>query len=234
MNIAVIPARGGSKRIPKKNIKEFMGKPIIAYSIEAALQSQLFDEVIVSTDDEEIADVAKKYGASVPFMRPDELSDDFTGTTPVVQHAANWYAEHVNKPEYVCCIYSTAPFVQVKYIKEAFNKLKKLDQAVVSSFTSFAFPIQRAQKMDTNGQMTPFYPEFMPCRSQDLEEGYHDAGQFYWWSEQSLNQGAKENQAVILPRYLVQDIDTLEDWKRAELMYQALQLRVPTQKIWHK
>jgi len=222
MNLAVIPARGGSKRIPKKNIKDFMGKPIIAYSIEAALNSQLFDEVIVSTDDEAIAEVAKQYGADVPFMRPDELADDFTGTTPVVQQAADWFTQNRQKPDYICCIYSTSPFIQIHYLKAGLEKLKTLDQGCVSSFTSFAFPIQRAQKMDKKGNMMPFYPEFMPCRSQDLEEAYHDAGQFYWWTEQSLRQGSKENSAVILPRYLVQDIDTLEDWKRAELMYQAI------------
>lgn len=224
MNLAVIPARGGSKRIPKKNIKNFMGKPIMVYSIEAALDSQLFDEVIVSTDDEEIAEVAKQYGASVPFMRPDELADDFTGTTPVVQQAANWFTQHRQKPDYICCIYSTSPFVQIKYLQAGLEKLKTIEQGVVSSFTSFPFPIQRAQKMDKKGNLTPFYPEYMPCRSQDLEEAYHDAGQFYWWTEQSLNQGAKESSAIILPRYLVQDIDTPEDWERAELMYQLINL----------
>ncbi|MCU7834944.1 MAG: pseudaminic acid cytidylyltransferase [gamma proteobacterium symbiont of Taylorina sp.] len=224
MNLAVIPARGGSKRIPKKNIKNFMGKPIMAYSIEAALNSQLFDEVIVSTDDEEIAEVAKQYGADVPFMRPEELADDFTGTTPVVQQAAHWFTHNGKKPDYICCIYSTSPFIQINYLQAGLEKLKTIDQGSVASFTSFPFPIQRAQKINEKGNMTPFYPEFMPCRSQDLEEAYHDAGQFYWWTEQSLSQGAKENAAIILPRYLVQDIDTLEDWKRAELMYQAMTL----------
>jgi pseudaminic acid cytidylyltransferase len=224
MNLAVIPARGGSKRIPKKNIKNFHGKPIIAYSIEAAIQSQLFEEIIVSTDDDEIAEVAKQYGASVPFKRPADLSDDYTGTTPVVRHAANWYAQHHNKADNICCIYSTAPFIQTKYIQEGLAKLKKVDKGMVYSYTTFPFPIQRAQKMNKDGSMTPFYPEFMPCRSQDLEEAFHDAGQFYWWTEDSLNNEVKVRLPVLLPRYLVQDIDTLEDWKYAELMYQTMQL----------
>ncbi|MFK5985251.1 MAG: pseudaminic acid cytidylyltransferase [Pseudomonadota bacterium] len=224
MNIAIIPARGGSKRIPKKNIKNFMGKPIIAYSIEAAKQSNLFDEILVSTDDDEIADIAKSYGASVPFKRPENLSDDFTGTTPVVRHAANWFRDNLQKAEHICCIYSTAPFVQVKYLQQGFELLKSMQQGMTYSLTTFAFPIQRAQKMDKSGHPIPFYPEYMESRSQDLDEAYHDAGQFYWWTESSLNQGVKEKKAVILPRYLVQDIDTLEDWKRAELMYQAIHL----------
>jgi pseudaminic acid cytidylyltransferase len=224
MNLAVIPARGGSKRIPKKNIKEFIGKPIIAYSIEAAKQSQLFDEIIVSTDDEEIAEIAKQYGASIPFMRPENLADDYTGVTPVIRHAANWFTENGNKPDNICCLFSTAPFIQVKYIQEAYSKLNALDHGMVYSFTTFPFPIQRANKMDENGFMVPFYPEHMSSRSQDLEEAYHDAGQLYWWTEQSLNHGVKQRLPVFLPRYLVQDIDTLEDWKRAELMYQAISL----------
>jgi len=222
MNIAVIPARGGSKRIPKKNIKDFLGKPIIAYSIEAAIKSKLFDAVIVSTDDKEIAVVAKSYGASVPFLRPENLSDDFTGTTPVVQHAVNWYSEHLTKPENVCCIYATAPLIQSQYIRDGFEKLNNIEQGLVYSVATFAFPIQRAQRMDKLGNLSAFYPEFMPCRSQDLEEAYHDAGQFYWWTEKSLTQSVNEVRGIILPRYLVQDIDTLEDWKNAELMYQVL------------
>ncbi len=193
MNIAVIPARGGSKRIPKKNIKEFMGKPIIAYSIEAAIESKLFDHIIVSTDDNEIAEVAKSYGATVPFMRPNELADDFTGTTPVVRHAANWFTENQQKPDYICCIYSTAPFIQVKYLQQGLEDLKTIKQGCAYSLTTFAFPIQRAQKMDKLGRPTPFNPELMASRSQDLEEAYHDAGQFYWWNEQSLNQGVNES-----------------------------------------
>ncbi len=222
MNLAIIPARGGSKRIPKKNIKDFMGKPIIAYSIEAAIQSQLFDEIIVTTDDEETARIAKSYGASVPFMRPEHLCDDFTATTPIIQHAVNWFSQNKQKPDNICCIYSTAPFLQIQFIQEGLNKLKKMEQGFVFAMTTFPFPIQRAHKLNAAGHPVPFYPEFMPCRSQDLEEAYHDAGQFYWWTERSLNHGSKEQLGVILPRYLVQDIDTFEDWQQAELMYQAL------------
>ncbi|MCW8932296.1 MAG: pseudaminic acid cytidylyltransferase [Gammaproteobacteria bacterium] len=222
MNIAIIPARGGSKRIPHKNIRSFCGKPIIGYSIEAALESQLFDDVIVSTDDDEISSVAREFGASVPFKRPESLSDDFTGTTPVIQHAVNWYSRKKSKPDSICCLYATAPFLQSQYIQEGFNKLESVTQGFVYSLTTYAFPIQRAQKMDENGHPSPFNPQYMSARSQDLEEAYHDAGQFYWWTETSLNQGAKETLGVVLPRYRVQDIDTLEDWKRAELMYQAL------------
>jgi len=223
MKIAVIPARGGSKRIPKKNIKYFMGNPISAYSIEAAIKSQLFDEIVVSTDDEEIAAVAQEYGATIPFMRPDDLSDDYTGVTPVIRHAANWFTDNGQKPDYICCLFSTAPFIQVKYIREGLEKLKNIKQGgMVYSFTTFAFPIQRANKMDENGHMVAFYPEHMASRSQDLEEAYHDAGQFYWWTEESLNHGVTERLPIILPRYLVQDIDTQEDWKRAELLYQVM------------
>lgn len=224
MNLAIIPARIGSKRIPKKNIKNFMGKPIIAYSIEAAIESQLFDEVIVTTDDKEIAKIAESYGATVPFFRPDDLCDDFTATLPIVQHAVNWFIQNNQKPDYICCIYSTAPFLQIQYLQEGFNKLKGMKQGFVFAMTTFPFPIQRAHKIDATGHPIPFYPEFIPCRSQDLEEAYHDAGQFYWWTEQSLNQGSKEILSVILPRYLVQDIDTPEDWIQAELMYKAMHL----------
>jgi len=223
MNIAIIPARGGSKRIPKKNIKPFLGKPMIAYSIEAAISSNLFSDIIVSTDDEEIAEVAREYGAIAPFKRPEDLADDFTGTTPVVQHAAQWYAENHTTVDNVCCIYATAPFVQAKYLQQGLEKLQTMQQGCTYSLTSFAFPIQRAQKMDEAGHPTAFYPEFMPCRSQDLEEAYHDAGQFYWWSYEALMKGATECLSIILPRYLVQDIDTLEDWQRAELMYQVME-----------
>ena len=226
MNVAIIPARGGSKRIPRKNIKEFCGKPMIAYSIEAALQSKLFDRVIVSTDDEEIAAVAKKYGAEVPFMRPKELSDDYTATIPVIAHAI----EELQKEgpvEIACCIYATAPFVQSHFLNEAYKSLIQTNSSYSFSATSFAFPIQRAIKLDVNHHVEMFYPEHFNTRSQDLEEAYHDAGQFYFGTSSSWLKGkpifSKESTAIILPRHLVQDIDTLEDFKRAELMYKALQ-----------
>lgn len=224
MNLAIIPARAGSKRIPRKNIKYFAGKPAIAYSIEAAIQSKLFDDVIVTTDDQEITAIAQQYGATVPFIRPANLCDDFVTTAPIIQHAAKWYAEHQQQPSNICCIYATAPFIKIQDISEAYQKLLTIDQGGVLPLTTFEFPIQRSHKLDESGHPTPFYPECMPMRSQDLEEAYHDVGQFYWWSYKALFEGVKERLSIILPRHRVQDLDTLEDWKRAELMYQAMQL----------
>ena len=225
MKVAVIPARGGSKRIPRKNIKSFNGKPMIAYSIQAAIDCNLFDDIIVSTDDEKIAEIAREYGANVPFLRPAELSDDYTGTRAVTNHALKFYADNYAEPSYGCCIYATAPFVQSKYLREGLSKLEKApEQSFAFSVTSFAFPIQRAIKLEGNGVM-PMYPEFSQTRSQDLVDGYHDAGQFYWGrysdylSEKAMF--SRHSIPIIIPRHLVQDIDTTEDWERAELMYQA-------------
>jgi pseudaminic acid cytidylyltransferase len=224
MNIAIIPARGGSKRIPRKNIKFFLGKPIIAYSIQTALDSKLFDKVIVSTDDKEIARVSKEYGAEVPFFRPKELSDDFTGTNDVVKHTINWLVGQGIEVNNVCCIYATAPFVKQQYLKEGFEKLQNSDKSFAFSVTSFAFPIQRAVKIN-NDEISMFYPQHLITRSQDLEGAYHDAGQFYWGKAQAFLDDevifSEKSIPVVLPRYLVQDIDTLEDWHRAELMYKA-------------
>lgn len=229
MNLAVIPARGGSKRIPGKNIKAFCGKPIIAYSIEAAQRSGIFDDIIVSTDDEAIAKVASEWGANVPFMRPANLSDDFTGTRAVTRHAIEAYSEQIERPEYCCCIYATAPFLQAEYLVEGFRRLSlSPEQSFAFSVTSFAFPVQRAIQLDGNG-VAAMYPEHMMSRSQDLIEGYHDAGQFYWGRSgdylSSKGMFSKYSIPITLPRYLVQDIDTQEDWQRAELMYQAYMQR---------
>jgi N-acylneuraminate cytidylyltransferase len=227
MNICVIPARGGSKRIPRKNIKEFNGKPIIAYSIETALRSNCFDQVIVSTDDDEIAEVARKYGAQVPFVRPDELSNDYVGTIPVIKHAIEWMEDNENPVENVCCLYATAPFIQSQTISKAFQQLKDLRTDYCFSVTRFAFPIQRAVKIVQDNKVNMFYPEHFNIRSQDLEEAYHDAGQFYWGKAQAFKDELPIFSEVatpyILPRYLVQDIDILEDWIRAEAMYKVLQ-----------
>ena len=227
MNICVIPARGGSKRIQRKNIKEFNGKPIIAYSIEAALESNCFDQVIVSTDDDEISEVARKYGAQVPFIRPDELSNDYAGTIPVIKHAIEWMEDNNNSIENVCCLYATAPFIQSKTIYKAYQQLKDSKVDYCFSVTSFAFPIQRAIKIIHGNKVSMFYPEFFSTRSQDLEESYHDAGQFYWGKARAFKDELQIFSEVsvpyILPRYLVQDIDTLEDWTRAEIMYRVLQ-----------
>jgi len=224
-SIAVIPARGGSKRIPRKNIKDFFGKPLIAYSIQTALDSKLFDKVVVTTDDEEIAEIAKKYGAEVPFLRPKELSDDFTGTGDVVNHTLNYLKENGEKFDYVCTIYATAPLLQSKYLIEGFNKLRDSDAVNAFSATSMPFPIQRTFKLDDNGRCEMFTPEHYMTRSQDLEEAYQDAGEFYWSKLDKTSTEimfGKDSIPIILPRYLVQDIDTLEDWQRAEVMYEVI------------
>ena len=227
LNICVIPARGGSKRIPRKNIKEFNGKPIIAYSIEAAINSNCFNQVIVSTDDYEIAKIAEDFGASVPFMRPDKLSDDYIGTTSVVKHAIEFMENDNNYISNVCCLYATAPFIQSQTISKAFQHLQKSKADYCISVTNFAFPIQRAIKIGNKGRVEMFYPKYFNKRSQDLKESYHDAGQFYWGKSQAFKDEKLLFSEVaipyILPRYLVQDIDTPEDWIRAEAMYKALQ-----------
>lgn len=228
MKVAIIPARGGSKRIPRKNIKQFCGKPMIAYSIEAAIKSGCFDRVIVSTDDTEIAKVAQAYNAEVPFIRPEELSNDHAGTIPVIQHAVNWLIEQGEAPEFVCCLYATAPFITPEAIKQGLQQLEDTNAAYAFSATSFAFPIQRAFKIKPSLGVEMFEPKQFNTRSQDLEEAYHDAGQFYWgtkeaWLTEKLIFGS-ESTPVILPRHRVQDIDTPEDWQRAELLFKAMQL----------
>jgi pseudaminic acid cytidylyltransferase len=223
--VAIIPARGGSKRIPRKNIKIFHGKPLIAYSIEVALKSGLFDKVIVSTDDEEIAIIAREYGAEVPFLRPKKLSDDFTGTGDVIQHVLAKINKD-NKYDYICTIYATAPLLKVKYLLEGYNKLKNTNAINVFSATSMPFPIQRTFKLSDNGRCEMFTPEYYSARSQDLEEAYQDAGQFYWKrlnAESSEIMFGRDSIPIILPRHLVQDIDTQEDWDRAEVMYKVLE-----------
>ncbi len=223
--IAIIPARGGSKRIPKKNIKDFFGKPLIAYSIEVALNSNLFEKVIVTTDDETIAKIAKEYGAEVPFLRPKKLSDDFTGTGDVIEHAIQELEKQGETYEYICTIYATAPLLQKKYLIEGYEKLMPSDAKNAFSATTMPFPIQRTFKLNDNGRCEMFTPEHYMTRSQDLEEAYQDAGQFYWEKREQKSDEVmfgKDSIPVILPRHLVQDIDTLEDWERAELMYKVL------------
>ena len=223
--IAIIPARGGSKRIPKKNIKDFFGKPLISYSIEVAIASNLFEKVIVTTDDENISRIAKEYGAVVPFIRPPELSDDFTGTVDVVNHAVNYLEKKGEKYDYICTIYATAPLLQKEYLIEGYEKLKNSNAVNAFSSTSMPFPIQRTFKINDDGRSEMFTPEYYMTRSQDLEEAYQDAGQFYWekrFKSSDEIMFGKDSIPIILPRHLVQDIDTLEDWERAEYMYQAL------------
>ncbi|SKC20586.1 N-acylneuraminate cytidylyltransferase [Kosakonia radicincitans] len=223
MNVAIIPARGGSKRIPRKNIKEFCGKPMIAWSIEAAQKSGVFDRIIVSTDDEEIATVARQYGAEVPFKRPEELSNDFAGTMPVIHHAANWLISQGQKLDYLCCIYATAPFIRDEDLKEGLILIKETGDDFCFTITNYHYPIQRALKISDDNRVGMFDAEQFNVRSQDLITAWHDAGQFYWgcldaWlAEKPLfNSHAIP---LLLPRERVQDIDTLEDWRIAELMF---------------
>lgn len=224
--IAVIPARGGSKRIPRKNIREFNGKPMIAWSIEAAAASRCFDEIIVSTDDQEIAECARRYGATVPFMRPAALSDDYTPTIPVVQHAIEHAKSRLPDLSAVCCIYATAPFLQADDISAALNELQATNARFVFSATSYSFPIQRAIRLLETGQVEMFNPAQFNTRSQDLEPAYHDAGQFYWGTVNAWASGAPifsdQSRVLILPRHRVQDIDNPEDWRQAELIAQTL------------
>lgn len=227
MRLAIIPARGGSKRIPRKNIRPFCGKPMIAWSIEAALQSGCFDQVIVTTDDAEIAEIARVHGASVPFMRPTELSDDHTGTIPVIGHAIEWFQRQGDEPGQVCCIYATAPFVRAEDIQQGLRVLEQTGSDYAFSVTSYASPIQRAIRITPQGRVEMFHPEHFNTRSQDLEEAFHDAGQFYWGNARVWLAGkpifSPDAAPVILSRHRVQDIDTPEDWERAEWMFKALQ-----------
>jgi len=226
-NIAVIPARGGSKRIPRKNIRHFLGKPIISYTIDAALKSNCFDRIIVSTDCPDIKEIALSCGAEVPFVRPDEISDDYSTAIDVIKHTISWLKEQKVPLEYICCLYATAPFIRSSDIIKGLKIISKdTDANYALTVTSFPFPIQRAVKLN-KGRLEMFQPEHFLTRSQDLEEAFHDAGQIYWGRPDAflkdipvLSQSAIP---ILLPRHLVQDIDTEEDWIRAELLYKANQ-----------
>ena len=224
MSIAVIPARGGSKRIPRKNVRSFCGKPIIAYSIDVALRSGLFSSVVVSTDDEEIADVAREFGADVPFMRPAHLADDFTGTTPVVTHALEYCLEQGEPVDAVCCIYATSPFTTVDDVTLGYKALEKASAAF--TVTNFAVPPFWALKQDDQGRMSMLEPEYMDVRSQDLPETFHDTGQIYWGTKEFFLSGSEiqdgDAVGIPVPRYRAQDIDTNDDWAMAEIMYRVL------------
>ena len=226
MKLAIIPARGGSKRIPRKNIKTFFGKPMIAWSIEAALKTQLFDRVIVSTDDEEIAYVGECWGAEVPFMRKSELADDFTTTSEVMADATKWAIDQGHNLEAVCCIYATAPFIQVSDIIKGWNMIKDEDWNYVFAATDFAAPIFRSFKQGISGGIKMLFPENIAARSQDLPIALHDVGQFYWgkpncWIEMISDLDDK-SAVVFIPRWRVQDIDTEEDWQQAEIIASAI------------
>lgn len=229
MKVAIIPARGGSKRIPDKNIRLFAGKPIIAYSIEAAKASRLFERIIVSTDSGKIAAIANKYGAETPFIRPPELSDDHATSIAVLIHALQWLKDSGEEVQYGCFIYATAPFVQPEYLKQGFDLIEQEKAASAFSVTSFAASVFRAMKIDEQGRLRMIQPEYELTRSNDLQETYHDAGQFYWVDAGKFLQSGKiytdDALPVVLPRYLVQDIDTEEDWQTAELMFKAMHMK---------
>lgn len=234
MRVAVIPARGGSKRIPNKNIRSFAGMPIINHSIEAARNSGCFDRVVVSTDDDVIAEVARAHGAEVPFRRPPAIADDLTPTIPVIRHAITTLRDQGEDPQEVCCIYATAPFLRGCDLRAAFDQLPN-SSAFVLAVTEFRFPIQRALRRNAAGRVSMFELEHFATRSQDLEPAWHDAGQFYlakaetWLSEDVIFQSGSIG--IALPTSRVQDIDTPDDWEHAELMFEALQRRDATKTV---
>jgi len=223
--IAIITARGGSKRIPRKNIKPFLGYPIIKYSIDAALNAECFDEVMVSTDDEEIADTAVRLGAKIPFMRSDATSNDFSMTADVIEEVLNEYGKRNQRFDYACCIYPTAPFISPERLKKGFELLKETGADSVIPVVRFSYPIQRALKVE-NGRLLMMWPENLNKRSQDLTPAYHDVGQFYWLKVESFLKEkvlfGKYTVPLEVPESEVQDIDNEEDWKIAEMKYRIL------------
>lgn len=226
-NLAIIPARGGSKRIPRKNIKQFLGKPIIAYSIEAAIRSELFEEVMVSTDDEEIAEIAIKFGAKVPFIRSKNNSDDFTTVSDVIVEVLNTYFNKYQKQfEAFVCIYPTAPLIQINHLKRGIELLKNPLIETVFPVVSFSYPIWRGLFRDDNGYARLVWPEYLNSRSQDLTTVYHDAGQWYAVKSTAFLASKKIltdlSTTILLEEREVQDIDSLKDWELAELKYKLL------------
>lgn len=225
MYVAIIPARGGSKRIPRKNIKDFHGKPMIAWSIEAAAKSGLFEKIVVSTDDNEIASIAKAYGADAPFVRPSALADDHTPTVPVIAHAISALADLGVSPELACCIYPCAPFLRSDDLVEGLKLMHACGADFVYAVAEFAHPVQRALLRKDGGQMQFLSPEHELTRTQDLPRTFHDVGQFYWgrsaaWAGQRRMHS--EGAGLVVPHWRVVDIDTIEDWQRAELLFQLL------------
>lgn len=225
MALAVIPARGGSKRILRKNIREFCGKPMLAWSIEAAKQSNLFDRIVVSTDDAEIGEVARAWGALTPFVRPADLADDLTPTVPVVAHAVRAVGELGWRYKHVCCIYPCAPFLQRDDLRSALKLAKKRDADFVFPVTDYPHPIQRAMRQLAIGRMQFVYPEYELTRTQDLEKTFHDAGQFYWGKASAWLAQRRMHSGGIgmpIPNWRVVDIDTSEDWVRAESIFKVI------------
>ena len=228
MKLAVIPARGGSKRIPRKNIREFAGKPMIAHAISAAKQLGLFEHIVVSTDDEEIARIAREWGAETPFIRPEDLADDYTPTVPVIAHAITACQALGWSIDYVCCIYPGVPFIQADDLKHALELLQTSQAAYSFPVTEFPSAIQRALRRLPDGKMQPFYPEFELTRTQDLEPAFHDAGQFYWGKADAWITNEKIHRGGVglsIPSWRAVDIDTPDDWARAELIYKLLEKR---------
>lgn len=225
-NIAIITARGGSKRIPRKNIRPFLGKPIIAYAIEAAIQSGLFEEVMVSTDDQEIADIARQFGALVPFLRSAATSDDFATTNDVLLEVFDQYAQQGQTFTYGCCLYPTAPFVSGELLRRAFSELTTRQLDTTYPIQAFGFPIQRAVALESSGRVRWFQPEHQFTRSQDLEKAYHDTGQFYFFDTAAFirNRRLVSDNAggIVISEMQAHDIDTEEDWQIAEFKYQLL------------
>ena len=221
-NLCIIPARGGSKRIPRKNVKEFLGKPIIAYSIEVALKSELFDEVMVSTDDQEIAEIAKRYGASVPFMRSAETANDFATTKDVLNEVLTGYQKLGKSFDAMCCIYATAPLISAQDVKDAYSRLTQSDFTCVYPVVQFSYPIWRCLDVAEDGSMKRHWPEYENSRSQDVPKEYHDTGTFYWYKLQDNAIQSGKIGAIIVPEERVQDIDTETDWKLAEMKYKLL------------
>ncbi len=223
--IAIITARGGSKRIPQKNIKLFLGKPLISYSISAALKSNIFERVLVSTDDERIANVAREYGAEVPFLRSKKNSDDYATTADVLVEVINELEARNDTYKYVCCIYPTAPFITPFKLKDSFEIFKKSKASSLIPVCQFSFPIQRSVKI-SEGVMIPAFPENMLKRSQDLETHYHDVGQFYWLNVEKFKNTQlmvnKDTRAYVISELEMQDIDNIDDWYLAEIKYKAL------------
>lgn len=221
-NLAIIPARGGSKRIPRKNVKSFLGKPMLAYSIEAALSTGLFEEVMVSTDDEEIAEVARQYGAKVPFMRSAETANDYATTADVLHEVIGKYKKEGEDFDNFCCIYATAPMIQSKDIISAYERLRSSDFTIVYPVVTFSYPIWRCLDLAEDGSMKRHWPEFENSRSQDLPKQYHDTGTFYWYKTEEWIAGNIHVGGIEVDETAIQDIDTETDWKLAEMKYKLL------------
>jgi pseudaminic acid cytidylyltransferase len=225
-NVAIILARGGSKRISRKNILPFLGKPIIAYTIETAIASKLFDEVMVSTDDDEIRDIAMQYGAKVPFLRSSENASDFATTIDVVKEVQQTYFEKFNKEfENICCLYATSPFTTIKDLKAGLTLLEKSEAQTVFPIMQFSYPIQRSLSLSENGIVNMIQPEHLNTRTQDLEKSFHDAGQWYWMKKDVNSLFTEASKAIVLSEMEGQDIDTVDDWKLAELKYELLKFK---------